>query len=398
MTDPRYVTIRLPKKLVFTAVTIVLIAAALEIGQRVSDWKKLSKRGPVNDVYAVRGETARGIPLTDKRGGLALVHHPYLLYKNKPSRRVTGPYGSETVTMTINAQGFRGPDWPQEKARGARRAIVLGGSAAFGHGASADEKVFPVLLERALRARAPAVEVLNAATSGYDARQELILFETELLAYAPDAIILFDGWNDFFYADATTDEHGGCHRMFWDLEEVIARGQETGKNLLRLSAFYRGVERKWPAARAALGGPPAPDRNDPVVKYGEYHEHVGAERRYAATLERICRLARAYGVRVVIAPQPEIFLRKGPVPAAEREERGRQPESYAAVARAGYPRYVAAAREVAAAEGAIFCDCSAAFDGSGDVAFVDRVHFNDRGNEILAETLLPAVTQALGME
>jgi lysophospholipase L1-like esterase len=421
--DRRYFVLRVRKGPAFAALTLLLVLAALEAGQRVSDWRKLRKRGPVNDVYAVRGETASGIPLSDKRGGLVLVHEPYLLYKHKAGRRVVGPFGDETVSMTINAQGFRGPDWPREKAPGTARAIVLGGSAAFGHGASADEKVFHALLERALAARAPAgrrVEVLNAATVGYESRQELVSLETELLDYAPDAIVLFDGWNDWFYASTTTDPRGGTHRIFYELEAAIARGQETGLNVLRLSAFYRGLERKMPDAWAALaelarrkpeaprapaaGGedvaPAAasPDEAAAVAKYGEYYDHADGHRRYRRTLEEICRLARAYGIRVVIAPQPELFQRREPVPEAEQVERARQPESYARVVRARYPAYVDAAREVAAAEGALFCDCSRAFDdAAGEVAFIDRVHFNDRGNEIIARRLEPVVARALGL-
>src|SRR5258706_15997977 len=110
----RSITLRLPKRPVFAVVTLALLLAGLEAGQRVSDWRKLAKRGPLQDVYAVRGETASGIRLSEKRGGLGIVHDPYLLYRQKPAR-VVGPFMGGTASLTINAQGFRGADWRRGK-------------------------------------------------------------------------------------------------------------------------------------------------------------------------------------------------------------------------------------------------------------------------------------------
>jgi hypothetical protein len=43
-----------------------------------------------------------------------------------------------------------------------------------------------------------------------------------------------------------------------------------------------------------------------------------------------------------------------------------------------------------------FCDTTVAFDESGEAVFLDPVHFNDHGNELVARKLLPVVARALG--
>ena len=112
---------------------------------------------------------------------------------------------------------------------------------------------------------------------------------------------------------------------------------------------------------------------------------------------RICRLARAHGVEVVIAPQPEVFQRAGTIPDAELERRKEaETDGYAELSRTQYPLFIEPAREVAAAQEVIFADFGGVFDATDDEIFVDRVHLNDRGNELIAGRLLPAVARALG--
>jgi lysophospholipase L1-like esterase len=385
--------VHIPKKLVFALATLALGLGSCEAIQRISDWRKEARRAQhAPEAYTLRAESASGLPLTDRRGAIAMAHHPYLVYKPRPRQQIAGPYAGREATIGINAQGFRGRDWTIAKAPGTARLVVLGGSAAFGHGALSDDAVFAAVLERLLRERGRKVEVLNAGVMGYQSTQELVLLATELLDYAPDALLVFDGWNDCFYAALGAEDRGETPPAFGELEAAIADGRALGTNLLRLSALYRGLERKaerWRAARA--GGP-----EDPIEAAfaAEFYDHPAGLARYRANLARICRLARASGAAALLAPQPELFGRADPGPDAAA--RAKPSASYREHVAARYPGYVAAAREVAAAEGALFRDCRPAFDGAREAVFLDPVHFDDHGNELVARWLLDAADGALG--
>jgi len=374
--DSRF-TIRVPKKLVFGLITVALILGLAEAGQRLYERHKQRDRGRPDDTFSDRHETTGGVPLSDKPGAMVNVLHPHRIFALKPDQRLPG--------LTINAQGFRGRDWTKEKPPGVARVIVLGSSTAFGLGVRGDDRIFTALLERRLDEAPPdgrRVEVLNAAVGAYNSTQELILLTTELLDYSPDAVLVFDGFNDFYIAAGTPPEAPLVHAHFDETQEVIRRGRQTGLNILRLSAIFRRVENTL----RDLG---------PRSEFGRIHPAGLAL--YGRNLEKICRVAKAYGAAVVLVSQPELFQRAEPVPEADRAVRAkRDRRGYGELARREYPRFVAEAARVARAEGALHVDGTEAFDGHPEAVFTDWCHLTERGHELVADQLLPVVARALG--
>jgi lysophospholipase L1-like esterase len=142
------------------------------------------------------------------------------------------------------------------------------------------------------------------------------------------------------------------------------------------------------AAKAAQDGP-----------FGEYRDRTAvAVPRYARNVRAMIRLARSFGAGTLVAPQPELFARSGSPPAKQEMRRKREKDGYGPYARAAWPQFVAAAMRVAAEEGVPSVDTVRAFDGSDETLFHDFVHFNDRGNELLAAHLAPALAKPLGLE
>jgi lysophospholipase L1-like esterase len=358
------------KKLLFAAVPLLLVLLLAEGVQRISDWRKSRKRPPRWVIPTL--ETTRGLPLGDPHGGIVWTLDPFLLYRNRPSQR-------SAAGSVVNAQGFRGADWTREKRPGVARVFVLGGSVAWGWGIDDDAQAIPALMQARL---GPSVEVLNAAVIGYLSVQELILLETELLDWSPDAIVVLDGWNDFYFAALTPEGERPTSITFRELEAILERGRETGRNVLRQSALWRGVERR-------VAGDPVHAR---VCR--DRPEVVPAYRR---NLEVMARLGKAYGLKVVLASQPEVSQRTPPVAAelADYFERELCGEGYFEVARARYPALRAAARDVAAANDATFVDCTPVVDAVPGDAFVDGCHLTPAGNAAVADALADAVARAL---
>jgi lysophospholipase L1-like esterase len=361
---------------------LIVLLAALEANQRFRNYKKEKKRstGP----YTTSFETWKGEELSHPGGSLTFVHHPHLVHTFKPSQ--------ETPQVTINAQGFRGRDWTMERSR-AKRIIVLGGSAAFGVDAAGDDKVFISVLERLLNKEDPdRVEVFNAGVIGYGSKQELILLATDLLDYQPDLVLIFDGWNDFYFAGVRpTGVAEAFSPVFDDFDELLSQHTQRLTNVLRVSALFRYAERKLGKRSDASGLP---------RRFNHYSDNLAVYLPdYRKNLMRMVRLAKAHNVDVMIVVQPELFQRKGKIPEAEQAlraefETGRH-EGYVEYSRTHYPDFIQAAREVAAAERAAFVDATVVFDDFDGVAFTDFVHFTNQGNKVLARFLLPEVSSAL---
>jgi lysophospholipase L1-like esterase len=97
-----------------------------------------------------------------------------------------------------NALGFRGPEAAAQKPPGRFRIVVIGSSAAWGLGCTADERTIPGRLQTLLRQKYPGcdLEVINAGQFGFNSTQELIYYHRVIAPLAPDLVLLFDGYND----------------------------------------------------------------------------------------------------------------------------------------------------------------------------------------------------------
>lgn len=371
----RTVVIRLPRRLVFTLVPTLLLVLGAEVVQCLSDLKSSARRAAPPYTYYV--ETASGTSITGRRGSMALVLDPHLIYRQRSNQRLE--------RVTINAQGFRGPDFVKAKAPGAARVVVVGGSVAFGYGASSDAAVWTVPLARDVAAQLSAreVEVLNAGVCGYDSMQERILLETELLDLAPDVVVVIDGYNDMNSSCEVPADKRLAMPSFYELDELHTEATRWWKTLLRLSALYRATERRL--KRRANASVPAE----------HWRLHPDALARYGRNLRAIGRIAGSCGARLVIVAQPEPFGRTKPAPAAEAPALDVNLPGYAEFMRTSYPLFRAEAKEAARSMGAGFVDATPTFDGLTEPMFCDRIHLNDRGNELLAATVAPAVVSAL---
>ncbi len=119
-----------------------------------------------------------------------------------------------------NRVGLRGY-WParSEPARDRLRVVCVGDSSTFGVGGRVEDS-YGAVLERELQDRMPdtGVEVLLAALPGYGTYQNLRLYDLEVRALAPDAVVLYlAGFNDSRPASGLPDaEFAASERAFHD--------------------------------------------------------------------------------------------------------------------------------------------------------------------------------------
>jgi lysophospholipase L1-like esterase len=104
----------------------------------------------------------------------------------------------ERIPVTINAQGFRGKDFRQEKAPGVIRVLTLGASSTFGF-YNRDSETYPYQLEKLLNERCGGnvhFEVINFAIPHATSANIAAMFTAEGIKLAPDVVAFYEGRND----------------------------------------------------------------------------------------------------------------------------------------------------------------------------------------------------------
>ena len=276
-----------------------------------------------------------------------------------------------------NRVGLRGY-WParSEPARDRLRVVCVGDSSTFGVGVRVEDS-YGVVLERQLQERLPdvGVEVLLAALPGHGTYQNSRLYDLEVRALAPDAVVLYlAGLNDARPATSLSDaEFAAAERAFYD-------AWWSGSRLVR-ALRHATVRQRARAALAARGS-----------------ESVGG----AAVARRVPRPefiahARTLASRAEADGALVVFV----IPPLPVQTVARQPELVA---------YRDALRElVATLPAAIVVDGQAAFDrseatippaarsrsGTYSPCFLDYVHPSLLGHQVLGEVLADVLVPRL---
>jgi lysophospholipase L1-like esterase len=395
------------------AVTILLI----EIGLRVFYVPANRGSGSQSEPdYSYELVTTDGTLLT-KPGCLRFVLHPYLQHKNVPDQH--------NRLFNINALGLRGAEVRREKLPSVFRIIMLGGSGAFGYAAGNDGATIPAILERRLQAISGGqkhVEVLNAGVIAFISNQELAYLETELIDLRPDLVIAYDGYNDFFAAATLTQ---GCRTplrhpewiqfpgFFYEIESLLmAHSDEQQAGVW--GGFGNWLKSTF--AGTALGGlvrdrtsfgqiRPArnnrPDYQLPkpeTLNWDGYKIDSGCvdliADTYRRNLQQMARFLRGYNVPLLIAVQPERTWKR-PSWSEEEAQDARSVLKYLPWYDRSvdtiYPRLAGVGHTVSREFSLPDVDLHGIFSGRKETIFVDPVHVNDHGNEVIAEALLDSV-------
>jgi len=109
----------------------------------------------------------------------------------------TTPENKNIVYNKINNQGFRGPDFFQEKSENTIRVFAVGGSTTFG-GGKFENGTWPGMLQIKFEGfdSSAKIEVINVGHLGWDSRKETDLIKNRLVNFEPDLFIIYDGIND----------------------------------------------------------------------------------------------------------------------------------------------------------------------------------------------------------
>jgi hypothetical protein len=312
---------------------------------------------------------------------------PYLMYFNRPN------YQSKTINT--DRFGFRISHGPtgQASAGGDRLdepvRLLVGGSVPLGYGATNDGTT---LASRLWIEHAPSRPWLNFAGQYYNSTQELMLFMLYRHLLPPvDEIVILSGFNTLVMAQLTELQTGGqgpfffCVEYFEKMRELRERHAKLGNGQRRRTGL-KPPKQARPSLTEAR--PPLPTVIESAVDLTLRH------------LDSWLALAAATGARVSFVMQPlATWLRDEPA-AQEKllfdeldqlSTYGTWEELYGDVSSiAAGAAYAAAMGAACERKGIRFVDMTsllAATVSPSDWLYVDRSHFTDDGNDIVAKLL-----------
>ena len=366
------------KKILLSVIASALgLAVAALAAELYFRWQQRNWTAPA---YAAELYTHDGQKITEQEGGLKLALAPFTILKNLPSQH--------TPAFNINSRGLRADENIEHDP--SPKIVFLGGSAAFGFGARTDQETIPYLLEQSLK----PYRVLNAGVVGFHSGQELTYLVTELIDYEPAVVVAYDGFNDLFDSIHTAHRKDrgdlGFNSNFFALEDrlllnyqaQISLSRSLGRSfeplLFKSQAFRRVMLRKYQASY----------QSRIVFRKDLFGPLVST---YANNLRKMALFSGASGARFIVIFQPGLSLKPHRTAAEQKMLDGTvaPPTVNQDEYRELYRQFLAETKKLLTRDGIEWLDVneSTQYIESTDELFMDVVHTNRRGNELVAEVI-----------
>ena len=310
--------------------------------------------------------------------------------------------GQAMETISINSQGYRGPELRPDT--GQVRVLLLGGSVAWGFGATSEEHTLRGCLERELQRRFPERdwEVICLAELGFILRQGRIRFDLEGLATGASYAIFIDGVNDVSWSlrGAKIGDHELADRWRRQLRLSRRRQRDAPPAPSRRESLYHSVTSFIMRSRAARLANQV--RHAWQGRTEQEEQDDGRSQAWAGRIDsdellayftnecdRIDGIADRHGINVAMVLQPSLFMRSAP---SDHESRlmtylaERRSEHFLEEVVGAY-KVLRRFYDQGTRGNLRFLDHSDLFADEGTV-FFDEAHVSDCGNEQWARLLV----------
>jgi hypothetical protein len=341
----------------------------------------------------------------------------------KPNLAITArtPYGTDKYGLPINKESQAGRDLTVDGP--AYRIFVLGGSTVMGSGSSTTLGAF---LEDALNRQSEKLyEVITAGFDGSHSGQALARLSLELLYFAPDMIITYDGVNDLFWSSFLDPYRPNDHLSGRLIKRILEKDATIHRPFLALNwpaldSFFRRfyiyqgiVSVLW---KIGVSIPTVYDVSDQeyfdeILNFKEAKfRKLGADT-YLENLRSISAISNIRGIRTMHFLQPTLateLFERGPNARAQEWElleikglKGHLNRKLRAKIYHDFYRYVRNefTRRAAAPENELqtWIDLSTFFKNVDDLTevYYDAAHYHDFRTQEIAEEIAVHVQRAL---
>ncbi len=288
-----------------------------------------------------------------------------LLYYEQPILHLRPDQHSQTVN--VNSLGFRGPEFIREKPETSFRIFLVGGSTAFGAGATSDDFTIAGFLQKKFDdvKLTKKIQVVNAGISSATSFEETYYIKHTLAQLNPDLIVIYDGFNDAQY------------RVLSD--PVISEGGEVKKwegFKFKNFPFYRTP---WVIHDLLSAKTPHTDSS----KRADEDSTEKIISLWKSRVEEICQIGKENGFVTLIVVQPSLMT--GDKKLSEYESKYVAKTDLDFATKATLKGMADSLKSIDSSCKTI--DLSRVFDDITEPIYTDIVHVNDHGNRIVAEKL-----------
>jgi hypothetical protein len=328
---------------------------------------------------------------------------PFTGYRNRPGACVSSidEKGKSKDFLRIDPFGFVSNHTKGDQDRAPSpdtfNIFITGGSTGAGCGATRNETVYASILERKLNTQVPAgykgtqkrIRVFNAGVPGFNSSQELIAALFELFYFSPSILVMFNGINDNWFIDPpgtkrTTDWHHNYRVM----------------HSTRPGQFFPATQRLITKILESKGLGNTGE-NTPGYKRVS-SSFIDQPERFVGNIKTAAAAAKSRGIGFAhffqpttgwgkhVATPEEVRLRKLFHSPSEAEWKTYldQLESF----------YGGATKKLSELslrfqndEDVVFSDATGIFDSVSEAVYYDPRHYNDRGQELLADHMYQAL-------
>ena len=368
----------------------VLLFAGLELASlaalKTREWL-IAARGPV---LVGEGAARERVSYYKTQDWSQLYWHEFLLsrkqryYPYVAWRRA--PFAGQTIN--IDDHGIR--QTPGADCRsGSYNVFAFGGSTMWGTGAPDWGTIAARLQARLEQRRRGPVCVTNFGETGYVSTQSLVMLLLQLkLGNVPNAVVFYDGPNDVYAAYQAG--RVGVHENFYQIAGLFeGRSSESWLELLQKTYSYTVVD--------SLVGK-FTSRPQPQVTVLNYESiGVGATalgdmvvQNYLSNYTMVDVLAKRFGFEAFMFIQPILSMGNKPLTQEEQQMKWTY-ESDRALARLDAAVYRAFDVESSKHERLTYL--ANIFDENPTSLWIDDSHVNPLGNDLIAETMVDAITK-----
>ena len=297
-------------------------------------------------------------------------YHPYRLYAYLPEIELWG--------CTTDRYGFIGePSFTPQKRSSVYRIFLLGGSSAASYHAGANNLTISARLEHHL---GPGYEVINAGVGGYASTQEFLFAALELVNYQPDMFVVLNGYNDWrnsLLANWTPHAHQRSIKYERDFNTLKSMQVVvyTQRKLQWLMPFtYEAVS--WTVEIMTRTGP----ERKYTIPQSIQLESVDV---YRQNIRNLAGLCAERGIELRVFLQPAFDSNKS---LAGGEVKTLEASGYALEHKRKYFELLSQTTGV--------IDIRDLFINIPKPVFLDLVHYNKLGNDLIALTIKEEITSA----
>ena len=389
------------KKLLLSAVTLVVMLAALELVARLYQRKVVAAYPGVPDDIAEHFKTFQEwLPwnlelgqVRDYTAPFETNYQPFTVIGLKPNYH----FKIKNIETKTNSLGFRHDgELVTPKPKDTFRIFLLGGSTV--QGIYNKDWTIEQWLTPMLSGVWPGknVEVVNAGVGGYYSQNEIALLQTKIIDLEPDLVVIYDGYNDMQYGAQPGYEKRGGPSLTGEktlLDSLVnypslgLLATYTAKYLAHESAFVKIMYRLITKSNAPTTYP-----TDASVDEKAIETYVGNVKLMKATLE-------TQGIRGVIAFQPQLSYCKDKPSAYEQSIFSYMKEhndtNWREVSQEVWPRVGKLIDNIPDSALVKTRDISCLFKDSSDTDYVDSIHATPEGYKKIAATLADIIKKDL---